>query len=412
MTSKYSTSVPRRSSSPRYVAQLSTLLLRRALRAKTNLLQVTPFGCESLANEGQQALGLTYWFEAAHEGEPYSVTIRFSGRLVRGGEKDAIVAGDTFNVIETVENVIPGSGRLSVTVRVIDVAPGEWHITAVPINERHSQIGAAGPASTKRPRLPSASASGSPAYAPVISVLAPGVYLGAWPIFVGFGALLGLGIQAVVAAHSRLHVVSVLIVSLAASAVGLVGAKVYYLVEQRLARRVSSQRRNDILRIPVTAGMCIQGFVIGTVATLYVGSQMVGVPIGRLLDVTVPALFFGMTIGRFGCFFGGCCVGRPTASHWGVWSSDRHLGVRRIPSQLFESAFALLIGLSALAVMWTWSPRPAGIVFIGTIAAYTFGRQLLFRFRMNSRMTAYGPTLTMAFAGAVLVADLVVALLS
>ena len=37
----------------------------------------------------------------------------------------------------------------------------------------------------------------------------------------------------------------------------------------------------------------------------------------RVMDAIVPAMLLAMTVGRFGCFFGGCCAGRPT----GGWDS-------------------------------------------------------------------------------------------
>jgi phosphatidylglycerol:prolipoprotein diacylglycerol transferase len=212
--------------------------------------------------------------------------------------------------------------------------------------------------------------------------------------------VVALTVQALLAARSHLPAARVLLLSLVACLVGLVGAKLYYLTGHWLRGR-----RPSLL----TAGMCIQGFVLGAIAALVVGARAADVPVGALLDVTAPGLLVGMTIGRFGCFFGGCCAGRPTASRWGLWSSDRRLGMRRIPTQLLESAVALLVGLAALLAVWATTPLPAGVVFVGAIAAYTFGRQLLFPFRAGPRHTAYGRTLTMALAGLVAAAAIVVA---
>lgn len=139
--------------------------------------------------------------------------------------------------------------------------------------------------------------------------------------------------------------------------------------------------------------------------TLVVGALVTGVSVGALLDVTAPGLFLGMTIGRFGCFFGGCCVGQPTASRFGLWSSNQRLGVRRIPIQLFESSLALCIAIPATLAMWATTLRPRGMVFIGTIAAYTLGRQLLFPLRDNPRKTAHGRRLSMALTGLVVFVD-------
>jgi phosphatidylglycerol:prolipoprotein diacylglycerol transferase len=185
--------------------------------------------------------------------------------------------------------------------------------------------------------------------------------------------------------------------------IGLAGARLYYMAEH-------PRRPRGLMKM--TSGMCIQGFVLAAVGTVIVGALLVGLPMGRLLDVTAPGLLFGMAIGRIGCFFGGCCAGRPTASRWGLWSSDRRMGVRRIPTQLFESAMALLIGVVALLAMIAATPDPGGLVFAAGAAAYTFARQLLFPLRDLPRNTAYGRALTMAASGLVLVAAIATAVLA
>jgi phosphatidylglycerol---prolipoprotein diacylglyceryl transferase len=93
----------------------------------------------------------------------------------------------------------------------------------------------------------------------------------------------------------------------------------------------------------------------------------------------------------------------------GLWSSDRHLGTRRVPVQLFESTVALVIGTGALLAVWA-HPRPYGVVFIGAIAAYTLARQLLFPLRAGKRHTSYGRVIAMGLAGLVLAADVAVVL--
>ncbi len=248
-----------------------------------------------------------------------------------------------------------------------------------------------------RPMPSRASTTGATGFAPAIRVRAPGVRLGAWPGLAGAGTAAALTVQALLAARLSLPVTSVLLLSLVACLVGLVGAKLYYLAQHPPQHRGWTN---------VTSGMCIQGFVLAAVGTLLVGAPIADLAIGQLLDVTAPGLLFGMAIGRVGCFLGGCCAGRLTGSRCGLWSSDRRLGVRRIPTQLFESTLALLVGLAALLALWTTTPRPAGIVFVAAIAAYTLGRQLLFPLRDLPRRTAHGRVLTMALAALVLVAAL------
>lgn len=361
-------------------------------------LEVTEVSWEAVAEAQPQALGVTYWFDAPAQGEPSQVAIRFTGKRIGANTK----AGprDRFDVVEKVEAVAPGSGPVAVTTRIRDVAPGRWQVTAAPVQDsprRPAKFGSAPP-----PRKGAATAVGSTAFAPVLSVLAPGARLGAWSGLVAVGAVVALLVQSLLATRTGLPAGRVLLLSLVACLVGVAGAKLYYVVGHLVKGDLG--RGFDLL----TGGMCIQGFVLGAVAVLLVGGSLAGVGVGPLLDVTTPGMMFGMTVGRFGCFFGGCCAGRPTAARWGLWSSDRRVGMRRVPTQLLESAAALVIGLTALGVVWVAPPSPAGVVFVAAMAAYTLARQLLFPLRAGARHTAYGRVVAMVLTAAVLVAAIVV----
>lgn len=346
------------------------------------------------------ALGVTYWFDPAPEGEPYSVTVRFTGRRI--GVRGKPGPRDRFDVVETVEVVVPGSGPIAVTRRIRGITDGSWHVNAAPV--RPPRRSPAGTGAVAHRGLSRGSSSGKTAFAPVVGVLAPGARAGAWSVLVGVGALVALGVQALLASQAGLPVERVFWLSLVASLVGVAGAKLYYVVGQLVAG--DPPRRLSLL----TGGMCIQGFVLGAIATLLIGAPVADLVVAPLLDVTAPPLLFGMTIGRFGCLLGGCCAGRPTASRWGVWSSDRRLGMRRIPTQLLESAAALAIGVVTSVLVWTASVQPPGVIFVGAIAAYTLVRQLLFPLRAVPH-TTHGRVLTMALTALVLAAAIAAAAL-
>jgi phosphatidylglycerol---prolipoprotein diacylglyceryl transferase len=361
-------------------------------------LQVMSFGCDALTDADPQGLGLTYWFDAAPEGEPYPVTVRFIGQHT-GTTRDQSSTDHTFDVQATVDHVTPGSGRIALTTRVLDLAPGQWQVTATPVSSPPRQSSGASGQPAQQPALPDGSATGTTTFVPVARVRAPGVRLGAWPAFVGVGAVVALITEALLAGHHKLPTLTLLVISFVASLLGIVGAKLYYLAGHR-------EQKNNLL----LAGMSIQGFALVAIATILLGSLILGIPVGRMLDVTAPGLLLGMSIGRPGCFFGGCCAGIPTASRWGLWSSDREVGVRRIPVQLIESASSGTIAVTAmLAVLLTY-PATGGLIFVAAIAANTFVRQLLFPLREIQRATAHGRALTMAVTGLVMAAALAIAL--
>ena len=362
-------------------------------------LAVATFGCEQMAELEPQALGVTYWFDPDADGEPQDVSIRFTGRRI--GAKGKPGPRDRFEVVETVEGVVPGSGPVAVTTRIRSIPAGSWHITAgvAPQQRRGARGGRSGSQAKG-----SASISGSTVFDPLVGVIAPGARLGAWSALVAVGAAVALVAQWVLAQQMGLRPVPTLLLSLLACLVGLAGAKLYYVIGHLVKGDLAGG-----LRL-LTGGMCIQGFVIGAVLTLAAGAPAVNLPVGALLDATAPGLLFGMTVGRFGCLLGGCCAGRPTASRWGVWSSDRRLGMRRIPVQVMESGLALAVALAALSVLLTAAPQPAGVVFVAAVAAYTLGRQLLFTLRAGPRHTSHGRTATAILSAVVLAAAVFVAI--
>lgn len=357
-------------------------------------LTVTSAGCDVVEGVDPQALGVTYTFDASATGEPYPVSVLFVGRredvVGEPGERDR------FSVVETVARVVPGSGRITVTARAEGITAGRWAVSAAPVADSDD------PAVDPRPLPARALAAGTTVFAPLVRVRAPGVQIGAWPALVGTGAGVALLVQAFLAARLSLPVIPILLLSVVACLVGLIGAKVYYLVEH------PEHRRRGLLASP--GGMCLQGFVLAAVATIVVQALLEVIPVGELLDATAPGLLLGTAVGRIGCFLGGCCAGRPTASRWGLWSSDRRLGVRRIPTQLFESALALALGLVALGTVLIVGRGSGGTVFIGAIAAYTMGRQLLFPLRNLPRHTARGRTVVLLACGLVIIGAVVVGL--
>ncbi len=201
-----------------------------------------------------------------------------------------------------------------------------------------------------------------------------------------------LALQALVIAADHLALGPWWTVSLVAIVVGIVGAKVWYIVLYRREHRIN--------------GWCIQGFITGATLAAAVLLVVPGVPAGVFLDVTAPGLLVAMAVGRVGCFFAGCCGGPPTASRWGVWSSDQRVGARRIPTQLLESALALSLGLGVLVAV-VGHGTAGGAYFVGGLAAYILVRQGILHLRAEPRKTRLGGLVTAALAALVLIASIV-----
>ncbi|MCU4185761.1 prolipoprotein diacylglyceryl transferase [Acidiferrimicrobium sp. IK] len=348
-----------------------------------------------------EVLGVTYWFTPPPDTK--SVTVRFIGhRLEVTGPPES---RDRFVHDEIVETVTPGSGPVAVTARVSDVNTGEWAVTAEllarPGSATRSLSGGVNGVrvhraawSWRRWRLVAApEAPVQTCLAPLVR--APGLLVtGAWGILALVGVAVALVSQLLVISAVHVHLHRVLAVSVPAVAGGIVGAKAWFMV----------LHRRDCRR----EGWCIQGLVTGVTAVAVTLLAVTGTDAGVFLDVTAPGLMFGLAVGRIGCLFAGCCVGRPSASRWALWSSDRRLGFRRVPTQLLESALAATVGAGALAAVVEVGPSRGGL-FLAALGAYTVVRQALLRLREELRVSVLaGPVAAVGAVGAV-VAGIVLA---
>ena len=67
-----------------------------------------------------------------------------------------------------------------------------------------------------------------------------------------------------------------------------------------------------------------------------------------IFHALVPSLLIAHAFGRLGCFFGGCCYGKPSSWFWGVVYPEGSVaaemygyGTKLIPTQLIESVYLL-----------------------------------------------------------------------
>lgn len=61
----------------------------------------------------------------------------------------------------------------------------------------------------------------------------------------------------------------------------------------------------------------------------------------NVFNIGICGVALGHGIGRIGCLFAGCCHGRETHAWYGIWNAD--LGVKTVPTQLFEAIFLLAL---------------------------------------------------------------------
>lgn len=280
---------------------------------------------------------------------------------------------------EMVPGIEPGSGSVSSTTTVNDIAPGLWDVTAELLGPERAR------AAVADVRLKRAAWSWSTwalrdiegpvgtRWAPLALLAAsPAVVPGSFTLLAALAILVAIFLEPPFLGLLRVDVGPSILASLAGLIVGLVGAKAWYMLLKGPSRATLKE------------GWSVDGFLVTApiVAILVAASR--GVPLGGYVDAVAPGLFMAVAIGRIGCFLTGCCAGRPTAGI-GIWSSDRRIGMKRIPTQLLESALGLALAVVSATLLVVIGLGGSGVVFLMAVALYAIARQGLLRLRAEAR---------------------------
>lgn len=344
-------------------------------------------------------VGVTYWFNPPSSPAIQTATIRLTGeRLGRTGPPRG---GDKFTHEETINGIVGGGGPVAVTMKVRDITSGDWKVDArlLPTKNSNSHTDKNRPTpplnraawSWRRWRLTSVPETPVPTRL-LLFVRPPAVILGSWAALVILGILLALMVQNLVVSAGDLALTHLLPISLVSLSGGIIGGKVWYVI---LHRRDGQKD-----------GWAVQGFVAGFALVAPPLLLIFNVPVGDFLDASAPGLMLGLAVGRLGCFFTGCCAGRPSASRWAVWSSNRSVGARRIPTQIMESALGFALALIALLLFLRFGSQH-GTFFVAAIAIYTIIRQRVLLLREERRQSERGASFVGLLAALILVGDLV-----
>lgn len=333
----------------------------------------------------KEALVVSHCFDSGEGGDPYSATVRLTGRRV--GINRLPGPQDTFVQEDRVDGIVPGSGPVSVTSWVYGLEPGDWTVSAELIRPgpdggrgRRPAVEPIAPAAWSWPRWALTTSSRGPVRTrwAMLTPLArmPGVIPGSFTALGALGIVVALIVQSAILADANIPVTESLSVSLIALVSGLLGAKVWYAV-----------LHPGPWPKALLGGWAVDGFLVVSSVVAVAALLAFDQPIGRYLDATAPGIFFAVAIGRLGCFFTGCCAGRRTNSRMGVWSFDREsrIGARRIPTQLLESAAGLVLGVAAGLLVLNDAFSSQGVIFVAAVVAYFLIRQFLLRLRAERR---------------------------
>ncbi len=151
-----------------------------------------------------------------------------------------------------------------------------------------------------------------------------------WPLH-SYGLMLAVGFYAAYFVARRMarkegldpkHLLDILLL---AAALGIVGSRVFYVVQY-------SDRVDGFLDMFAIwkGGLVFYGGVIAAVIGLAVYVRVKKLPAWRVADAAAPALMVGVMFGRLGCFLNGCC--------WGAVCDEQYPLAVRFPRLVASSS--------------------------------------------------------------------------
>ena len=196
-----------------------------------------------------------------------------------------------------------------------------------------------------------------------------GYEIPSYAFFVGLGLLIGfICFFSTIVLKEKIRGERAYLIVLSALICGFIGSKILVVIENL-----------DIIFKDITnikyflfSGKSIVGGLIGG----YVGVRLIKKKLKlenvRIGNKIAPSIALGMAVGRIGCFLTGCCYGIETNLPIGINFGD---GINRIPTQLIEMIFCLILFGYLLHKQLTNKKLVPGILFQELILYY-----FIFRF--------------------------------
>lgn len=172
----------------------------------------------------------------------------------------------------------------------------------------------------------------------------------------------------------------------------LIGARIWYIVghPKSLADRTGTVRVQD-------TGAGLFGGLVLSFAVSWPVVRLMGLDFWRFWDGVVIVMLVGMVVTRIGCLVNGCCSGRETHGPFGMWlPDDRGQWMRRYPTQILEAGWSATI--LVVGVLLYKPSDPAGLLFLGSAAAYGIGRLGLELLRADAARAALATQINLVFS--------------
>jgi len=213
-----------------------------------------------------------------------------------------------------------------------------------------------------------------------------GISIRWYGIFIGSGMLLGIIIAKYSCKYRDIDFDSLLDVVLISLPVGIIGARLYYVVFQ-----FSDYKNNLINMFNIRqGGLAIHGGILFALISAFIITRRKKMNFLKTIDVAAPSIIIGQALGRWGNFFNGEAHGGPVSyafiKHFPSFiQKGMHIeGVYYQPTFLYESLWNLVLFIILMLLLR--KSKRNGIVFFTYLGLYSIGRFLIEGLRTDSLM--------------------------
>jgi phosphatidylglycerol:prolipoprotein diacylglycerol transferase len=164
--------------------------------------------------------------------------------------------------------------------------------------------------------------------------------------------------------------------------VGLVGARLYYVLQQPLGPFISQPWR--ILAF-WEGGMAFYGAVFTVVLTVVIMARRMRISIWKFLDVAVIFAAVGQFFGRIGNIINGDIIGYQTNLPWGfVYTNPNSFPQQHDVAYQPAAVYEAIINILIFSILWSIRKRvQPGVLFFVYIFSYYLSQVLIFFLRDN-----------------------------
>lgn len=158
-----------------------------------------------------------------------------------------------------------------------------------------------------------------------------------------------------------------------------IGGKIFLIFEN------PSHYLSSPLKLLSGSGFVFYGSFLFAVPTMFWYFRKEKLHAYKMLDIMAIVTCLVHMFGRIGCFFAGCCHGKPSSDSFGVMFTNpacqaEPLNTPLYPTQLMEAGFILLVMIALLIVKKNYQ-RFYGQLFLLYLMLYAAGRSVLEIFR-------------------------------